>query len=271
MASKKIRSKSRGEIYRHQKRRRRTFFIVFLLVVVSSVFWGWPLLRWSTDYLLSGFDNYRTRTIRVSGAHRLDESDIINTASILEGTPLFQVSLRKVGERLRAHPWIRTATAIRRLPDTIELQIEEREPAALVSAHSLLSVTSDSILLPLDTRAQSWNLPLLRLQTQASFTPGDSLRDTQGCTLLSELASLKNYAPRLCPNLSELYWNQGEMWAVFQKGNVEVRLGRGTGEIGWKSLEKLLAGLEAQQRLADVETIDLRFTGRIIVSYRDAS
>ena len=244
---------------------------MFLLVVASSAFWGWPALRWSTGYLLSGFDKYRTRTIRVSGTHRLDESDIINTAGIVEGTPLFQVSLRKVGERLRAHPWIRTATAIRRLPDTIELQIEEREPAALVSAQSVWSVTSDSILLPLDTRAQSWNLPLLRLQTKTSFTPGDSLRDTRGCALLSELASLKDYAPRLCPNLSELYWNRGEMWAVFQKGNVEVRLGNGTGEIGWKSLEKLLAGLEARQRLTDVETIDLRFTGRIIVSYRDAS
>jgi hypothetical protein len=84
---------------------------------------------------------------------------------------------------------------------------------------------------------------------------------------LAQSVALRRSAPRVWKNLSELFWKNGEMWGVLQKENIEIRLGNGVQEIGWKSLDKLLIQLEATQKLADVESIDLRFNGRIIVHH----
>jgi hypothetical protein len=113
---------------------------------------------------------------------------------------------------------------------------------------------------------RGWDLPLLRARDLPSAS-NNHLRDTLACALLAQSVSLHQWAPRVWKNLSELFWRSGEMWGVLQKENIEIRLGNGVQEIGWKSLEKLLIQLEATQRLADVESIDLRFNGRIIVRH----
>jgi cell division protein FtsQ len=190
-------------------------------------------------------------------------------ASFIHELP-FRVNLKSAGERLRAHPWVRTATVLRRLPDTIELRIQEEKPVALINAQTIWMVTADGVLLPPWNSPRVCDLPLLRVpRMSAGYKPGDHLRDSSACALLAQNAAALKYAPGVWSDLSELLWKEGEMRAVFQRGNIEIRLGDGTEEIGWKSLDRLLAHLQTQGRLTNVESVDLRFAGRMVVRHAE--
>jgi len=241
---------------------------VILLIALSSPLWAWPITKWSVSRLLDSSTSYRVRSVRVIGARQLSADELIRFSAIPEGTPLFRVNLKSAGERLRAHPWVRTATVLRRLPDTIELRIQEEEPVALINAQTIWMVTTDGVLLPPCYSPRACDLPLLRVpRMSASYEPGDRLRDSSACALLAQSAAAWKYAPGVWSDLSELFWKNGEMRAVFQRGNIEIRLGDGTEEIGWKSLDRLLAQLQVQDRLTDVESVDLRFAGRMVVRH----
>jgi len=266
LASRKIPSSSRDEGSRGQKRKWPRRLAILAIVGLSLPLWGPPAIRWGTECLTTALSNYRVCSIRVLGTRHLDKDEIANLSGIAEGTPLFEVNLKSACERICSHPWIRSAIAVRRLPNTIELRITEHEPVALINMRTVWAVTSDGVLLPMRPSKRGWDLPFLRAGDLPSAS-GNRLRDTLACALLAQSVALRRSAPRVWKNLSELFWKNGEMWGVLQKENIEIRLGNGVQEIGWKSLEKLLIQLEATQRLADVESIDLRFNGRIIVRH----
>lgn len=270
MALRKIPSRSRSDFLQRQKRKQRIRLTVILLIALSSPLWAWPITKWSVSRLLDSSTSYRVRSVRVIGTQQLSADEIIELSTIPEGTPLFRVNLKSAGERLRTHPWVRTATVLRRLPDTIELRIQEEEAVALINAQTIWMVTTDGVLLPPCYSPRVCDLPLLRVpRMAASCGPGDRLRDSSACALLAQSASAWKYAPGVWSDLSELFWKEGEMRAIFQRGNIEIRLGDGTGEIGWKSLDRLLAHLQAQDRLPDVESVDLRFAGRMVVRHTE--
>ena len=269
MALRKIRSPSLSERLHRQKRSRRLRLGLLFLAALSSPFWGWPAAKWGVSRVATSLTNYRVRSFRVIGTEQVSARKLIEISGIAEGTPLFQVSLKSAAERIRTYPWIRTAILLRRLPDTIELRVEERRPVALINAQRLWMVTADSVLLPVGDSAQAWDLPLLSVSRVPPHAAGDRLRDAQACSLLAQSCSARKHAPRVWADLSELFWREDEMWAIFQRGNAELRLGTGAGEIGWKSLDKLLDQLQAQHRLADVKSIDLRFIGRIAIAYAE--
>jgi hypothetical protein len=256
----------------HPSNGKRWILISLLgLVVLSLALWSPAAAHWAKNSAQAALRNYRVRSIQVLGAKRVSATEILTISGIKEGTPLFQINLKTVADRLRAHPWIREATPVRRLPSTLELRIREQEPAALLNAGGLWAITADGVVLPLEKFQWRWDLPLLRMGNLPALSCGTSIHEKPTCALLAQSVNCQHCAPRVWTQLSELFWRDGEMWAVLQKKNVELRLGKGTDEIGWKSLERLLVKLDGQQRLSNVELIDLRFPGRIVVRYMEAS
>jgi cell division septal protein FtsQ len=230
------------------------------------VLWGPVAVRQATESLIAALHGYRVRDIRVLGAKHIDAREIKKLSGIMEGTPLFQIGLKSVCKKIRSHPWIRSAIAVRRLPDTIELRVTEHEPVALLIAQQVVAVTSDSVLIPMGESKTGWDLPVLRTKKTLSVSNGH-LRDTLACALLAQSVNLRQWAPRMWKNLSELYWRDGEMWGILQEETVELRLGKGVQEIGWKSLDRLMPKLRAAHKMTDVESIDLRFPDRVVVRY----
>jgi len=84
---------------------------------------SWP--RWH-------FPSPLIRTIDLRGLERLSADEIRPLLSFQEGDRLFGVSLRAAAGRLSGHPWIARAALYRSLPGAVVVQIEERQPAAVV-------------------------------------------------------------------------------------------------------------------------------------------
>lgn len=70
------------------------------------------------------------RTVRVLGAHRLSNRDILQAARVDSTRPLLRLSTSAIGERVEQLPEVRTAHVSRSLPATVTITVVERVPAA---------------------------------------------------------------------------------------------------------------------------------------------
>ncbi len=72
------------------------------------------------------------RTIGVQGAVTLTASQVARASGVAPGTPMVELDLLAIEERLRSQPWILEANALPLPPDRLLLSVREREPVAVV-------------------------------------------------------------------------------------------------------------------------------------------
>lgn len=74
------------------------------------------------------------------GAHRATPVALRHLVDIRNGTTLLGVDLERAEQGAAEHPWVRSATATRRLPDTVVIEVDEHEPVALLHRDDLYYV-----------------------------------------------------------------------------------------------------------------------------------
>jgi cell division protein FtsQ len=100
----------------HARRRvRRLVLILVAGVVVGVVAWA----------LQSPF--LSVRTIRVEGAEQAPVRSLMTDAGFSKGRPLVTIRPSEVEAVLEQHPWIAEAVATVRFPDTLDVEVRERE------------------------------------------------------------------------------------------------------------------------------------------------
>jgi cell division protein FtsQ len=90
--------------------------IVFGLLAVLAVLFASPL--------------FSVRTVSITGARYTDPAALQRVVDSLEGEPILVVDLDRARERIKAIPWVEDATVHMDFPDTVRIQISERQPVA---------------------------------------------------------------------------------------------------------------------------------------------
>lgn len=113
----------RAEV-RKQEGRRRLRVVVALLVClgVATAVWG------ATQSPLLDVDR-----IVVEGAARTGSAATIKASGVSRGTGMVDVEEQAVERRLRALPWVRSASVRREWPGTLRLSVLERTPVAITA------------------------------------------------------------------------------------------------------------------------------------------
>jgi cell division protein FtsQ len=106
--------------------RRRVAFGAVAALGVGALMWGLVTL-WSAPLL-------PVKVVQVSGASRLTTESVLASAGIPAGATLPKLPKAQILARLRANPWVASATLNRALPGTVNIAIIERSPAAIVEA-----------------------------------------------------------------------------------------------------------------------------------------
>jgi len=83
---------------------------------------------------------FNLQQVDVTGNSRLSRAEVIEASQIESGINLITVDLGIIAERLKRHPWIRSASVYRRFPAQLIVEIEERTPRAILSADKLYYV-----------------------------------------------------------------------------------------------------------------------------------
>jgi len=166
--------------------------------------------------------------------------------------PQALVNAPEIRERLLKFGWIKDARILRRLPDTLVIDIVERKPAALWQSQGQLAlIDSEGVVLDRVPVDQMPDLPLL-------IGPGANAQE-------EELSRLMSDVPTLRPQLASATWVGGRRWDLnFQSGET-VALPEG--ELAARTtLDKFAKQDKASGLLGrGIVRFDLRVPGKMIV------
>ena len=166
--------------------------------------------------------------------------------------PQALVDADAIRQRLLRFGWVKDARVLRRLPDTLVIDILERRPAALWQNKGQLAlIDADGVVLDRVPVDRMPDLPLL-------IGPGANAQE-------KELASLMAAVPTLRPQLASATWVGGRRWDLnFQSGET-VALPEGYGPAS-VALSKF-ARVDRQSSLLGrgIVRFDLRVPGKMIV------
>jgi cell division protein FtsQ len=155
-----------------------------------------------------GGAGFTLKRVEITGAHRVSRLAIYNVAFDQDSMAMPLVDLAETRARLMRFGWIREARVSRRLPDTLVVDIVERQPVAIWQNNRQLSlIDSDGVVLEPVRVDHMPNLPLV-IGPEAN-------RHIAGLGLLMQAA------PRLRPQIAGASWVGARRWDIrFQSGEL---------------------------------------------------
>ena len=120
-----VRSNQRRAQQQRPKKSRKGLIIGIIAVVVA-------LVVAAGIFIMSRSDLFPVTKITVSGVRHLTQQETAQLAAVSEGTTLINIDATGIESRLESSPWILDAVVERRFPDTVNLNITEREIVAVV-------------------------------------------------------------------------------------------------------------------------------------------
>ena len=199
-----------------------------------------------------GEAGFRVKSVDVTGVQRMDSRPVFQIALDQKSMAMPLVDVATIRQKLLGYGWVKDARVSRRLPDTLVIDIVERQPAALwQDAEKLSLIDSEGVVLDRVKVSDMPDLPLL-------VGPGANAHSGELNALLAGVPSLK-------PQLESANWIGGRRWdLVFQSGETVV-LPEGEDEAR-QALAKF-AKLDKSAGLLGrgIKRFDLRIPGKMIV------
>lgn len=213
---------------------------------------GLPAMAKAQVSDLASDAGFEVRTIRIGGIKRMNEQAVYDAVwkERNAATPMPNVNLEDIRERLLAMAWVKDARVSTQLPQTIAIDIVERTPhAVLRKPDRLMLIDAEGVELePISARGAKDKLVI---------------SGAGASRVVSGLDRLLAAAPALHPQLKEAEWVGNRRWNLtFNTGQV-LALPQG-GDASAKALVSF-ARLDGQNRLlgGKVATFDMRAPPRV--------
>ena len=103
-------------------------FALSVVVLPALAAVGWPHVRDA----IHRHPYFAVSEVAVRGTRRLAAAQVRAAAGIGPGASIWDVDPATAEDRLRAHPWIRTARVRRELPGRVTIDVREERPLAIV-------------------------------------------------------------------------------------------------------------------------------------------
>jgi len=186
----------------------------------------------------------------VQGRGRTSGDAILAALGAARGTPMLGISPSAAKARLEALPWIRTASVERLLPDTLFVQVTERQPLALWQRKGKLEL--------IDREGAVVPLPSLEGFSDLIILVGDDAPKAAPA-LLEMLAS----EPALRPHVSAAVRVGGRRWNLKLDSGIDVALPEDNVGAAWHQLAQLDRTDGLLKR--DILKVDLRLPDRLVL------
>jgi cell division protein FtsQ len=237
----------------------------FLYILAPAV--AMALAGWGLNTLMQSVEHSRLfelREIRTAGLERLNETDVLEHLGPAPGRSLFDLDLVSLKGALMTEPWIKEVNLRREYPDTLSVQVIERNPVAVIAGRQVETIVDET-----GTLIEQW--------PNGGELPGrwSSLPVIHGI----EAASLRDHDPRAMAGLSAaleilrtdptaagegLALDVGRMNDTrVQRRGYWLRFGAAPFVEKWHRF--LSVEGEIERRHGGFREVDLRFPGRVIV------
>ncbi len=260
---------TRKKIYQKMRKRRfwnRTTVISLLgktlalisvtFLIVTAVWWG------------NLTNQFNLKAIQFYGNNYLNENDLLYWLSISESYDLTQLDLQKIQDRLKEHPYIKTARASHNYPSILRIEIMERKPLAYLNHKPFYLVDGEGVILPLSHGRIEFDVPYLSgFNSNPQLYPeGNKCLSNKVIEALDFLMIAKNDFPDLYEDMSEVLINpQDDFVVLLSKRPTKIILGSENLTERIIILEEFKSTLKNIRTLHDYKSIDLRHRRQIIV------
>lgn len=232
------------------------------MVIAAFLFWigSWMTLsggvsrfgEWANSKTLNftAGAGFIVENIMVEGRRNADVDTIRAIVNVEKGDPLFAFDPDEAQDLLEKISWVRAAHVERRLPDTIYIHLEERQPMALWQRDGKLAVIDDEGVMLTDQKPQNFSdLPLV---------VGEGAPDHA-----VELLTLLEAEPDVARRVEAAIFVSDRRWDLKLRSGTLVKLPEK--EIGYALSRLMKTHREEALMDKDLTAIDMREDGRITV------
>ncbi len=99
--------------------------------------------------------------VTINGCSRVNEETILNLSGVKPNSNLLALDLDAMAAAIERHPWIKSAAISKKLPDRLEIVVEERKPVAMVSMNGLYLIDDSGTVFKKISQGESFDLPLI--------------------------------------------------------------------------------------------------------------
>ena len=172
---------------------------VALIAIVVAVALDIPAKAMTQAGEAVGRAGFTVDRVDVKGLNRMDSAPVYEIAAAQKSMAMPLVDVVAIRSRLLQYGWVKDARVSRRLPDTLVIDIVERQPAALWQDKQRLAlIDADGVVLDRVPVNEMPDLPLL-------IGAGANSRADEVYRLLDSVPTLK-------PQLASATWIAGRRW-----------------------------------------------------------
>lgn len=213
-------------------------------------------------------DVFKVKKIVVEGNWKyLSARGLAAQTDVEEDDNLFLISVDDVHERLKRNPWVRTATARRRLPDALWIYAEERHPAAIISNGGLFYLDEYGEVFKVPEADDDRNFPVLtgvNVAEDLALSDGDRDRALNMLRILAVYGSSKFGKDN---GVAEVHYDENYGYSIITKNDpMQIFLGHAAFDEGISQIERMSHAIS--NRPGRILYIMANEPGRLIAKYQ---
>jgi cell division protein FtsQ len=236
--------------------------IGLVLGLVAALVWS----KVKTSDMLQQMSGLTLAKISVEGAHYLTEDQVIAAAKAPLGENMFKLDLSDISSKVGGLSWVKRVFVERRLPKSLLISVEERQPLALLDHGELYAMDAEGRILSPSETLTGEDLPVV---SGLNFTP-DAVGTTVAAASLKPavdfLTFLKHQDGSLAQDVSEVNLSEPGCLKVTFIDGVVARFNPVVTEDELRHMALVLGDLNLKGKKA--ASLDFRYTDEVLVRTR---
>ncbi len=202
------------------------------------------------------------KTINVTGTEKVAKEAVIDLSG-LKGKNIFVFRVKDTVRSLKKNPWVEEAVVKRSLPDSINIEIHERRPVALVKMDDLYVMDGRGVIFKKFAREDNLDLPVITGLTMEGLKGGKGGIEYGLLELLDILQARSGFN---LSRVSEIHADPTFGFSIYTLDEgVRLDVGAGAFEEKLVSFEKVLKARD--NSLEGVEAMDLNNSRQVVVRF----
>ncbi|PLX99951.1 MAG: cell division protein FtsQ [Desulfuromonas sp.] len=215
------------------------------------------------EFLMTS-DTFRVEEVIVSGTERLERQHIAALSDIQRGMNSFDLDLDLIGRKIEGDPWVRSASVRRIFPRQMVIEIQERQPVAVVNLGYLYYLDDHGEIFKVLENGDKLDYPLVSGFDYERAQQHDSEYAELLERIVELIGDLKERELFNLDQVSEIHLEADGGLALFTlEGGVRIKIGSRDFAGKIDRLERIYAKLQPQLKALDY--IDLNVAEKIIV------